>query len=151
SKHILFLCYGNINRSALAERHLKQLLPSDLQVSSCGFHAPDRRAADPLMCSLAREYGISLGAWSSRTINRELVMEADLIFAMEVKYLMRLFSEYPETRGRAFLLSCVTEPSTIPLEIQDPSGGTPKIYERCIREVMQATTAIAERTKALQG
>ena len=26
SRHVLFLCYGNINRSALAEQHLRQLV-----------------------------------------------------------------------------------------------------------------------------
>lgn len=142
--HILFLCYGNINRSALAEQHLKGLVGPDVQVFSCGFHRTDRRPLDPMMRSLGNEYGISFGVWSSRTINRQLVSEADLIFAMETAHLVRLFAEYPESRGRAFLLSCVTRPNTIPLEIRDPHGGNPDAYRRCIREITYATTSISK-------
>lgn len=149
-KHILFLCYGNINRSALAEQHLRQLLGPRLQISSCGFHLPDQRPLDPMMRSLAKEFGVNFPAWSSRRIDRDLVDAADLILAMDVTHLVRLFAEYPETRGRAFLLSCVTQPKTIPLEIQDPFGRTPDEYRRCIREVTYATTVLSATLKDLK-
>jgi len=146
-RHILFLCYGNINRSALAEQYLRQLVGQKVKVSSCGFHGTDHRPLDATMRTLANEAGIYFGSWSSRTINRKMVSEADLIFAMETAHLVRLFSEYPESRGRAFLLSCVTRPNTIPLEIRDPFGGQPETYRRCIREVTYATTTISEILK----
>jgi protein-tyrosine-phosphatase len=147
SRHVLFLCYGNINRSALAEQHLRQLLGSDAQISSCGFHLPERRPLDPMMNSLARDAGIDFPSWSSRRINTELVRTADLIFAMETSHLVRLLREYPEAQGRAFLLSSVTNPNTIPLEIRDPFGGSPDVYKRCIREVTYATKVMSEIMK----
>jgi protein-tyrosine-phosphatase len=94
---------------------------------------------------MAETSGIPFDEWSSRTISHELVANADLIFAMEAAHLVRLRSEYPEARGRSFLLSCVTEPKTIPLEIRDPHKRSPAIYQRCIQEVTYATTVIAER------
>jgi protein-tyrosine-phosphatase len=146
-KVVLFLCYGNINRSALAEQHLKQLLGPEAQVLSCGFHTPDCRPLDPKMRSLSGEFGIFFESWSSRTINRKLIARADFIFAMESAHLVRLFSEYPETRGRAFLLSTVTKPGTIPLEVRDPFRGTSEAYRRCIQEVTYATTIMSEALK----
>jgi protein-tyrosine-phosphatase/predicted ATP-grasp superfamily ATP-dependent carboligase len=144
---VLFVCYGNINRSALAEQHLRQLLGPRVQISSCGFHTPDGRPLDPAMRSLAETSGIPFDAWSSRTISHELVANADLIFAMEAAHLVRLRSEYPEARGRSFLLSCVTEPKTIPLEIRDPHKRSPAVYQRCIREITFATTAISNQLR----
>jgi len=141
---IVFLCYGNIIRSALAERHVKQLLGKNAPVASCGFHLREKRPADPIMAAIAGQNGISLEGWSSRVINRDLVDRSDLIFAMEVNHLMRLFSEYPESQGRAFLLSSVTPPGTMSLEIADPYGGLPSAYEKCFREVCHATSALAE-------
>jgi protein-tyrosine-phosphatase len=146
--HILFLCYGNINRSALAEQHLKGLVAPDMQIFSCGFHMEDRRPLDPMMRKLAKESGILFGPWSSRTINQQLVSEAGLIFAMETAHLVRLFAEYPESRGRAFLLSCVTRPDTIPLEISDPYGGNAEAYRRCIRQITYATALISKIVRA---
>jgi protein-tyrosine-phosphatase len=142
--HVLFLCYGNINRSALAEQHLRQLAVPRLTISSCGFHVPDGRPLDPTMRALAKEASVDFPAWSSRTVSRELVASADLILAMEAGHLTRLRAEYPEVEGRAFLLSCVTSPGTIPLEIRDPFGGPPDVYQQCIAQVTSATAAIAE-------
>jgi protein-tyrosine-phosphatase/predicted ATP-grasp superfamily ATP-dependent carboligase len=148
SKHILFLCYGNINRSALAEQHLRQIAGPRLQVSSCGFHVPSGRPLDSMMRTLSREHGIVFDRWSSKTISRDLVAKSDLIFVMEARHLVRLSSEYPDARARAFLLSCVSKPGTIPLEIRDPAGKTPEAYRQCIQEITKATSSIAERLKS---
>jgi protein-tyrosine-phosphatase len=147
-EHLLFVCYGNINRSALAEQHLRQLLGPAIEISSCGFHREDGRPLDPIMRTLAADSGIHVGTWASRTIDRQRVARADLILAMEADHLLRLFSEYPESRGRAFLLGGVTSPNKMPLEIADPFGRPPEDYQRCIREVTCATSAIAERVSA---
>jgi protein-tyrosine-phosphatase len=145
STRILFLCYGNINRSALAEQYLRQLGGTAAKVDSCGFHLQESRPIDPVMRRIAAEFGIRFSAWSSRHITRQLVAGADLIFAMEAQHLVRLFSEYPEARGRAFLLSCVTGPETIPLEIEDPFGKPADSYRRCVKEVMFAIEPISKK------
>jgi protein-tyrosine-phosphatase len=142
---VLFLCYGNINRSALAEQSLKTLLGGDCLVSSCGFHGADGRPLDPTMTQTATERGIILEPWSSKTISRRMVASADLILAMEASHLIRLRAEYPETRSRSFLLSCVTKPGTIPLEIEDPYGRDHNAYIRCVHEIVFAVTAMSER------
>lgn len=144
AKQILVVCYGNINRSALAERHLQALLPELDHVSSCGFHVPDGRPADPEMCRLAERHGIDLSEWSSSTIDLARVESADVILAMEAKHLVRLREEYPSARDRAFLLSCVTEAEDVPLEIRDPFGRHDEDYQRCIAQVTAATRALAE-------
>jgi protein-tyrosine-phosphatase/predicted ATP-grasp superfamily ATP-dependent carboligase len=143
AQRILFLCYGNINRSALAERHLAHLVGNEVAISSCGFHAPGSRPADSNMVAVASEHGVSLENWSSRTIDGDIVAQADIILSMEAKHLVRLYAEYPEAKGRAFLLSCVTPKGTVALEIQDPFGKSRSDYEWCVKEVIQATSRLA--------
>jgi protein-tyrosine-phosphatase len=143
ANRILLVCYGNINRSALAEGYLQTLLPDFHGISSCGFHVPHGRPADPTMCRLADKRGVDLAGWASRTIDEAQVDSADLILAMETSHLVRLMEEFPSSRNRSFLLSCVTETEEVPLEIRDPFGRTESDYERCIDEVITATRSLA--------
>jgi protein-tyrosine-phosphatase len=145
---ILFVCYGNINRSALAEQYLRSLVPDFEGISSCGFHVPDGRPADPAMCRLAREHGIDLADWASKTIDDARVAEADVILAMEATHLVRLREEFPSSKDRSFLLSCVAETKELPLEIRDPFGKSESDYRRCIGEVTEATRRLTELMKS---
>jgi protein-tyrosine-phosphatase/predicted ATP-grasp superfamily ATP-dependent carboligase len=148
ARRVLFLCYGNINRSAIAERHLARLLGNEVAVASCGFHAQDARPADPDMLVVAGRHGVALHDWSSRTIDRGIVAQADVILAMEASHLVRLYAEYPEARGRAFLLGCLTPPGIGALEIADPFGQPRSEYERCARRVIEATSRLARLIRA---
>lgn len=140
---ILFVCYGNINRSAFAEQHLRQLVGDSVQITSCGLHQVSGRPLDPMMRSLARDVGVRFEEWSSKTVDSHLISQADVIFAMEAAHLAELCSVFPGCRDRAFLLSVITPPSLIPLEIEDPHQKSPETYGRCIRHIMCATAAIA--------
>ncbi|MBV1914285.1 MAG: ATP-grasp domain-containing protein, partial [Pseudomonadales bacterium] len=83
-QQILFLCYGNINRSALAERYFKHLVSADnISVVSAGFHEVEGRPADPVMVEVAGETGIDMHGWSSKLVTREMVIGSDIIFVME--------------------------------------------------------------------
>ena len=151
ARSVLFLCYGNINRSALAERYLRQLMGDKCTVTSCGLHRHARRAADPQMVAVARDVGVDLENWSSRTVNEELVRTADVIFAMEAKHLSQLYAEHPQARGRAFLLGSLNPVAEGPLEIQDPFGKPRAAYERCLREVVAATASLAHHLDPSPG
>jgi protein-tyrosine-phosphatase len=103
-----------------------------------------RSPADPEMCRLAAENGVDLADWASTTIDAARVDAADVILAMEAAHLVRLNEEFPSSRDRAFLLSCVTEAEEVPLERRDPFGRDESDYERCIGEVTEATRRLAE-------
>jgi protein-tyrosine-phosphatase/predicted ATP-grasp superfamily ATP-dependent carboligase len=143
AQRVLFLCYGNINRSAVAERHLKSLVGDRLAVSSCGFFDDDGRPADPAMVSVAAAHGVSLSDWASRRIDAERVDGADIIFAMEAEHLVRLHAEYPAARGKSFLLGCIAPPEADAFEIGDPHGRARRAYEACFRDVTCATSRLA--------
>ncbi len=145
ARSILFLCYGNINRSALAHVYLEGILDGrGPAIASCGFHPVDGRPADPKMVEVARAAGVDLSRSSSRQLTEQLVREADVILAMEIRHLERLEREHPAAQGKAFLLGAATTNAAVPLEISDPYGGAREGYEAVFREVTQAVESIAE-------
>lgn len=145
ARSILFLCYGNINRSALAHVYLDGMLDGrGPALASCGFHPVDGRPADPKMVEVARAAGVDLAGWSSHQLTAEMVRDADVILAMEIRHLERLEREHPASQGKAFLLGAVTKDARVPLEISDPYGGAREGYEAVFGEVTTAAQAIAE-------
>ncbi len=145
ARQILFLCYGNINRSALAERYfLEQFPEANVRVVSAGFHPEEGRPADPVMVEVAAEAGVDLGHWSSRRLSPELVGASDAILVMEHAHAARLNAEFPDTAGRTFLLGMAPSPDGPAGEIDDPYGKPRADYARCAREV-QASVRVVGR------
>jgi protein-tyrosine-phosphatase/predicted ATP-grasp superfamily ATP-dependent carboligase len=130
-RKVLFLCYGNINRSALAHAYALQRFGPQLMLASAGFHSHDGRPADPVMQEVAARMGVSLADWSSHTLTAKLVNDAELILAMEVEHLHRLEQLHPGSRHKACLLDAQGE-------IPDPYGKAPAQYEQVARRVQKA-------------
>ncbi len=131
---VLFLCYGNINRSALAHAHAQRQLGQELHFASAGFHAQAGRPADPVMQEVAARHGVSLAGWQSQTLSAAMVEQADLILAMEVSHLDRLEQAFPGSRKKACLLDAGGESAEIP----DPFGQARPVYEQVARRVLTA-------------
>jgi len=148
AKNVLFLCYGNINRSSLAEKCLYKRLAEQgksITVNSAGFHPKENRPADPVMVAIANQEGIDLSQWSSHLVTEKMLADADIIFAMEIKHFQALNDKFPKYRHKVHLLGTVTGCSTaVPLEIADPYGQSDEIYQRCFQQVSATTKIIAD-------
>jgi len=144
ASQLLFLCYGNINRSALAEKAFKQQVPDDGPTAiSAGFHEHEGRPADPTMIEVASALGIDLGDCSSRRVNPQMVDDSDVIFVMELTHYQRLCDEFPSARKKTFLLNGSERGSKDNYEIADPYGKSRQTYEACARQVDRCVTQIA--------
>lgn len=139
---ICFLCYGNINRSALAEQYIRFLMPdTDIKIVSAGFHQEQNRPADPVMIEVAGEIGVDMQHWSSKLVTEDMVSESDIIFVMEHSHYKNIQDQFPSAAHKTFLLGKNEKNSTLGLEISDPYGKAREIYEQCVREV---TSSIRE-------
>ncbi len=145
AKTVLFLCFGNINRSAVAQRYAENLLVG-FKPCSAGFFERSERGCDPNMISVAKRNGLEMDDWSSRSLNAAMVSGADLILVMEVKHLIRLHSEYPNSRGKAFLLA-FAGPEGSNAEISDPYNLSTDAYEACFHAVTAAVDGLALLTE----
>lgn len=142
---VLFLCYGNINRSALAEAYIKSIVPdTTTKYISAGYHDEEGRPADPAMVDVASATGIDLQNWSSKKITHDMVNASDVILAMEQKHYDYVAEHFPEAASKTFLLGMADETLAGYGEIADPYGKPKSAYERCVKEVTANVRAIVK-------
>jgi protein-tyrosine phosphatase len=85
---ILVVCTGNICRSPIGERYLRNLLPNK-KIDSAGTGALIEHAADNSAIKVAQIHGLSLEGHHSRQFTSSLGRQYDLILAMEKSILSR--------------------------------------------------------------
>lgn len=121
SNRILVLCYGNIYRSPLVERYLKQKLDGqgvNVDIKSAGFFHKSGRASATDYVEMVKTYNIDLGDHRSTTVNREMFEWADLVIIMDGKnYKLSLLLD-PTSEDKLIWLGGFC--SDYPVEIEDP-------------------------------
>lgn len=101
--NVLTVCTGNICRSPFAEAVLDRRLP-DLQVASAGIAALDGWGADDTARRIADELGYPLDGHVARQADSGLLRDSDLILAMDRGHLNWLRGQFPQARGKIYLL-----------------------------------------------
>ena len=79
---ILVVCTGNVCRSPIGERLLRQHLP-DRHITSAGILGLEGYPADECAQDVAWRHGISLDGHVARRLTRRLMQGSDLILVME--------------------------------------------------------------------
>jgi protein-tyrosine-phosphatase len=128
ARSFLFVCFGNIMRSAMAEFLMRQELDEkgleqQVRIVSAGVHAIAGREAHPWAQEVAAGLGISLAEHRAKPVTRELVEQADCVLVMDFQNKAELLALYPETKERIFMLSAYAEGPRQYREIPDPYLG----------------------------
>lgn len=145
---ILFLCWGNICRSPMAERYAARRVAAadaDLDVSSAGFVEREGRSSPDTAVAVASEFGVDLADHGSAHVTREMVDGSDLVFLMDVDNYRRFRGRFPDAVEKAFLLRAVREEGGV--EIPDPVHGDRDTF----REVYGDVAAAVDRALARAG
>jgi protein-tyrosine-phosphatase/predicted ATP-grasp superfamily ATP-dependent carboligase len=141
-RSLLFLCYGNICRSPVAERLAKQVL-NNLDVESAGFHPKEgRRSPQNIICA-ANRIGIDLVHSGSRCLSKQQIQRADLIFVMDLKNYGDLIGLYPEAASRTLLLGLFLEQPT--MNIPDPYRASDEKTWEVVSQINRAINALARQ------
>lgn len=143
---ILVLCDGNICRSPFAEALLMLELGTDsgAEVTSAGFIGPGRETP-PEGVETAHRMGVDLTGHVSRSVNRSMLRDADLIVVMDKR------------QGRA-VRGLVDEKSIIMLgdldplpprrrAIADPWGRGPAAFEASYARIQRCILTLAESVR----
>ena len=103
---ILFVCEGNVCRSALAAAVLQQSLApeSGIIAGSAGTHALVGQPADPLTAQVAANHGISLAEHKARQLTPELLAGADMVVTATRQIRSAAVQAYPPSVKYAFTL-----------------------------------------------
>ena len=97
---VLFVCYGNIIRSALAaaltRRHSDVTGVALTHVVSAGLAARPGREADARAVAAGRALGVDLAAHRAQPLTQALVDEASVIYVMDRLNEAKLLARFPE-------------------------------------------------------
>lgn len=135
SRSILFVCYGNIMRSAFAEacliHELSQSGQSGIRVASAGVRAASNERAEPNARRMAQRFGFSLDHHRATRTSKPLLDQFEEIYYMDTLNEQLLFNEFPEIRPKARLLNH-------PHLIEDPYQQPDQDLEACFRAIQHS-------------
>lgn len=139
-KNILFVCTGNTCRSVMAMGLLKKEIAkrADILIDSAGIYAFDGQEASFEAKELLKNEGIDLSDYHAKSVNPNMIREADLILVMTSAHKQQLLLEYPFIKNRLYLLKEFAKITESPLDITDPVGQGSDVYKRVFIEIKQA-------------
>ncbi|HEV7702890.1 MAG TPA: ATP-grasp domain-containing protein [Gemmatimonadaceae bacterium] len=104
---VIFVCHGNIMRSAAAAGFLRDDLRAagitNVRVASAGTNAHDGRPADARAQDAARQLGLSLHDHAAARLTKAMVADNDVIFAMDELNFVNISTTFPEARPKLLL------------------------------------------------
>ena len=137
-KQVLFVCHGNIIRSAFAQKLFeKEVCTRSICVQSAGLFAKEGKSADSRAIEAARSlFEIDLSSHSASPLRAEHVAEADAIFVMDRQNEALLLERFPDVTQKVFMLAQFSTSQTCPdLEIPDPYAGSLEDVVACHRSL----------------
>ena len=140
-KSILFVCYGNIMRSAFAEACFRQEISQHptlarTRFASAGVRAQPGEPAEPHARKMAKQFGLSLDSHRATTTSTELLETYDRIYIMDQLNEELLLGDTPEAASKTAYLSTMIPGA--PKAIEDPYCLSDKQLEACFRTIQLA-------------
>ena len=133
------MCKGNVCRSPFAEALASSFGVFD-PVASAGCLETAGKPAPPEAVAAARLHGVDLAAHRSRSVNRELLAAADVVFVLDREIAEVLARRHAGFEQRTLLLGALSD-SGAP-EIADPWGRGGEAFEECYRAIRCALEAV---------
>jgi protein-tyrosine phosphatase len=145
-KNILFLCTGNICRSAFAERFFNKLVRQTgligIASDSAGLLALPGNAATAMAQKVAYEHGVDLFSHRANPVSKRLVAWSDLVLVMEKSHERDLLDAFPEAEGKILLLRYFARYGSRRRDIADPYGLQHEAYRFCFLDIEEAVSGL---------
>ena len=151
-RRIVFVCTGNICRSAMAEhllRHLAATRGIELETASAGIAAEPYYQVPEAAKRVLAAAGVPPFVHKARLATREVLRSADLILAMTAEHRDYLAEHYPELAPRTRLFREAAGFGK--QDVDDPMARPDAVYACClavIRETLEALLRSDFRTAA---
>jgi protein-tyrosine-phosphatase/predicted ATP-grasp superfamily ATP-dependent carboligase len=138
ARRVLFLCYGNICRSAYAACRVRASNGVAREVRSAGFHPKSERTTPDDFQRVAKLRGVDLADHRSSRVSLDDLDWAELVVLMDQRNYDLLRELDPKSLRKIIWLGALDGKQ---IEIDDPYGETP---ERA-REILERIDAFLER------
>lgn len=142
-KGIMFVCTGNICRSAMAHHYCQKKLydlkkEKDIYVSSCGTSAEDGDRSTQNAIAVMKKYDVDLTMHKATNMFDIDVENYDLILCMTEQHKYNFLAFFPKMKGKVFTLKEYVLGNDIEnVDIDDPWGYDIKIYDACAKEIVE--------------
>ncbi|HZX33107.1 MAG TPA: hypothetical protein VFF03_17280 [Rhodocyclaceae bacterium] len=145
---VIFICKGNICRSAFAGRRFR--CPG-IEVASAGLEADIHKPADPRAMAVASRFGTDLAPHRSTPLHQIDLKAGDLLVAFEPDHADRLGDLAQALPGvQVTLLGLWAEPPTLAY-IHDPYGLPEAYMEACFERIDRGLAGLRQRLSAFRS
>lgn len=151
---IMFICTGNICRSAMAHwllvKKLEDANRTDIDVYSCGLYAQTGDGPTYEAIEAMEEYDVDLKQHRATNIRNSNIKEMDLILCATYSHKILVLDMYPELEGKVFTLKEYVEykkEGHKPVDLDDPWGYGENVYRHCATEIDECLDLLLKKIK----
>ena len=145
---IMFICTGNICRSAMAEGIMNKKITEeglDASICSCGIYAENGDGATYNAIEAAREYEVDITKHRATNIRNSNIQEMDIILCATTGHKRLVLQLYPNLSERIFTMKEFANGEQE--DIADPWGYNMETYRKCAEEIVQIIDKTIEKLK----
>ncbi len=152
---IMFICTGNICRSAMAEGMMKKIVKEEnieAQVYSCGIYAETGDYATYNAIEAVKEYEVDISLHRATNIRESQIEEMDLILCATISHKQSVLYLHPTLEGKVYTMKeyANLDKNGQDLDIKDPWGYNENVYYHCALEIEECLKKIVEKLKKEQ-
>ena len=140
--NIMFICTGNICRSAMAHwmliKKIQEKNIKDINVYSCGIYAQTGDGPTYEAISVMEEYDIDLKKHRATNIRNSNIKEMDLILCATNSHKIAVLDLYPDLKEKVFTLKEYVDYNKEghkKFVLDDPWGYGENTYRHCASEI----------------
>ena len=145
---IMFICTGNICRSAMAHAMFEKMVKEqnkNVQVYSCGIYAQNGDIPTYEAIETMNEYGIDLRNHRATNIRNSNIEEMDVILCATENHKNMVLNLYPNLKGKVFTMKEYVGDTENGINISDPWGCNITIYRMCASELSKIVEKIIKK------
>lgn len=149
-KKVMFVCTGNICRSAMAHGYMQYKVNSrydkeNFLISSCGTDAitGDKSTKNAILAM--EEYNVDLNNHRATNIRDIDIENYDIILCMTTQHKENITYLYPKLKEKIYTLKEYIDSDIEYKEIDDPWGFDIKVYKSCAKEVVENVDKLIEK------
>ncbi|MBE5819453.1 MAG: low molecular weight protein arginine phosphatase [Clostridiales bacterium] len=146
---VMFICTGNICRSAMAhrmlEKRVKDLNRDDIEVYSCGVFAYNGDEPTNQGIEVMKNYAVDLKAHRATNIHNSNIEDMDIILCATTSHKNNVINMYPDLEEKIFTIKEYVGYNKEDLDIADPWGLSTKVYENCAEEIDDCVEKIIDK------
>ena len=150
---VMFICTGNICRSAMAEGMMKKLVNKnnikDIELCSCGIYAETGDYSTYNAIEAAKIYDADISTHRATNIRDSEIEKMDVVLCATNSHKQNVLFLYPNLSGKVFTMKeyAGLDNNGQNMDINDPWGYDLNVYYNCAREIQECLEKIVEKIR----